>query len=365
LPFELSSQITVQLLKVRIFKNEQVVNIFCKGVCHLKVSGNTYALKDNRRYIVKAEEDRIVFSGRNFPSEIEIIPKEESSRILVNNKEYRGNIFLNLVNGKISVINELDVEEYLYGVLPKEVVASWPEESLRAQAVISRTFALRSLHLHAKEGFNLCNTTHCQVYGGVDSENENTNRAVNETRGEVLFYNGKLASTFFHSSCGGHTENIEEVWGGKAPEYLKGRSVKYSNGYKADYWKNKVSKDFIMRRLSENGYDIGSIENIKMIGKTDSGRTKILKIYGEKQTIELNAAKFRVLVDPWHIKSTLFEEISEKGDSFEFSGLGWGHGVGLCQESAKNMADKGYDYEKILKYFYSGTYLAKWDEVEQ
>ena len=360
------AQITVQLLKVRIQKHERTFTIGSSGACSVKdlESGISYRLKNNHRYVVRAIGRDIVMSGKTLSPRVEIISENVESRIMVNGVDYRGNIAFFDKEGRLSAVNELDVELYLYGVLPKEVIALWPEESLKSQAVISRSFALKNLSHHSKEGYDLCDTTHCQVYGGVESEHRRTNDAVNKTRGEVLFYEGKLASTFFHGSCGGHTENIEDVWGGKAPEYLRGRSVKYANSPAKDYWKNGVGESLVRRKLNEAGYDVGEIHKIRMVGRTRSGRTKELKIQGDRGTAEVQAGKFRVMVDPWKIKSTLFEDISRDGDSFVFSGYGWGHGVGLCQESAKNMALNGYNYENILKYFYPGTYLAKWDEEE-
>ena len=365
-PGELPAQIGIQLIKIRILRDQPSLKFIFRGNYYLEdvKTGEKFKIKGKLKYVAKPDDGSIIFSGRSFDSGIRIVSLDKENIFEVNNKKYRGGVILKCSGNKLSAVNELDLELYLYGVLPKEVIASWPKEALKSQAVISRTYALKNMKHHSEEGFDLCDETHCQVYGGVGSENQRTNEAVDETKGEVLFYEGKLASTFFHDSCGGYTENIENVWGTKAPEYLKGRPVKYANSYTQDFWKKKIRADILEDKLSASGFNIGEIKKIKISGKSRSGRAKDLKIYGTKKTFKINAAKFRFDVDPLLIRSTLFVSISKKGDYFEFSGLGWGHGVGLCQQSARNMAQRGYKYEKILKYFYPGTYLASWDEQE-
>jgi len=112
----------------------------------------------------------------------------------------------------MTVVNELELDDYLKGILPREVSFNWPMDSLKAQAVVSRTFALKNLKRHTSEGFNLCATVHCQVYGGRDAEKDETNRAVEDTHNEVLIYDDDLIGSFFHSNCGGRTETPGNVW---------------------------------------------------------------------------------------------------------------------------------------------------------
>ena len=118
--------------------------------------------------------------------------------IEVNGKRYRGNLEIIVKNNKITVINVVSLEDYLYGVLPGEMSPSWPLESLKAQAVAARSYGMATKGKHSKEGFDVCTTTDCQVYGGVDVEQKSTNRAVDETRGEVLTYDGKVITAFFN-----------------------------------------------------------------------------------------------------------------------------------------------------------------------
>ncbi len=300
LPKQSFAQLGVQLIKIRIMKDQPSLRFVFDGNYYLQdlKTKEKFKLKGNLKYVAKPDDGSILFSGRDFESGVKLVAAGKDNILEINNKKYRGSVIISLRSNRLQAVNELDLEEYLYGVLPKEVVASWPKESLKSQAVISRTYALKNLNHHSEEGFDLCDETHCQVYGGIGSEDSRTNEAVKETRGEVLFYEGKLASTFFHDSCGGYTENIENVWGTKAPEYLRGRHVKYANSFEKDYWKKSIRSDIIEDKLASNGYNTGEIKKIKIDGKSRSGRAKDLKIYGTKHTIKISAAKFRFIVDP-------------------------------------------------------------------
>ena len=260
----------------------------------------------------------------------------------------------------MKIINELGIEGYLYGVLPKEVSPSWPIEALKAQAVVSRTYVLNNIGRFEKKGYDLCSTYLSQVYGGVEVERPETTIAVEETRGEVLTYNGELAKVFFHSNSGGYTADVKYVWGMDIP-YLKGRKDKYSINSPQYRWKKRIKKDFILKKLRKEGYKIGKIKRIKLKGRTRSKRVKYFIIYTDKGKIKINSNRFRMICGPEIIRSTLIENLEMKGDSFIFEGRGWGHGVGFSQWGARNMALEGYNYRKILRFYFPGTKIEKWD----
>ncbi|MDR2437165.1 MAG: SpoIID/LytB domain-containing protein, partial [Endomicrobium sp.] len=172
----------------------------------------------NRRYVLTHGTVNISCSLKgvkvgkyNLSLPVRIEPS--NSVIFANSKPYRGYLLLKKSGSKMNVINVLYIEDYIKGVLPKEVGADWHIEVLKAQAVISRTYAIASLKNHCQQGFDLCSTTHCQVYGGLGVETKKTNQAVSETRGEVLTFKGNLAQTVFHSTCGGRTEDPKYIWG--------------------------------------------------------------------------------------------------------------------------------------------------------
>ncbi|MDR3195464.1 MAG: SpoIID/LytB domain-containing protein [Endomicrobium sp.] len=274
--------------------------------------------------------------------------------VFANFKPYRGYLVLKKSGDKMNIINVLDIEDYIKGVLPKEIGDDWHMEALKTQAVISRTYAISNLNSHSSQGFDLCSTTHCQVYGGLGAETKNTNQAVLETKGQVLTYQGKPAQTVFHAACGGSTEDPKYVWGWKeTPPYLKGVKCRYCCNSPHAKWEQSLDENFIRAKLKDN--TVGKIKSIKIKGKTSSGAAKELEITHSNGKCILNAYKFRLNIDAWKIKSHFFDSIKIKDDKICFKGKGWGHKAGLCQCGAKGMAEKGKTYSKILVYFYPKT----------
>jgi stage II sporulation protein D len=353
-------------IRVGLVIDARLINVSCEGNYTLTqvADGATAEIEPGNDYRVTAQGETIEFGGERFSSPVRLKAADGAERIRINGRRYRADILITAENGTLTAVNELGIEEYLYGILPTEASPAWAIESLKAQAVVSRTYALRNLKRHGRDGFDICTQTHCQVYGGLESEDERSNRAVDETRGEVLVYDGALAQTLFHASCGGYTENPNNVWNweNKAPSYLSGRADKYCAESPHNVWKNKIDARTIRDRLNRAGYRVGTIKKIKIAGHVRSGRVKNLKIYHSRGTLQIPAAKFRMAVDTWLVKSTFIKDIARRGSAFEFSGRGWGHGVGLCQWGAKVMAEKDKDYREILEFYYPGTTVERINE---
>jgi stage II sporulation protein D len=319
-------------------------------------AGKKYKLSKGKADLSYA--DGKLMLGQNKLS-LPVMIKPVKGVIFADKKPYRG--FLNVIKSKngFTVVNILPVEDYLKGVVPRESSAGWPAESLKAQAVISRTYTYANLNKHNNEGFDMCAQTHCQVYGGAGDEVLSSNKAVVGTKGEVVTYGGKLAQTVFHANCGGHTEDPKYVWNWTTvtPPYLKGVKCAYCAGAPHSKWENSLEEKFIMKKLA--GYRVGNIKSIKVKGVTPAGSAIDIEVLHSNGNLTFNAYKFRLAVDSWQIKSTTFESIEKKGSRFVFKGRGWGHKVGLCQWGAKGMADAGKSYKKILKYYYPGTDIVK------
>ena len=282
------------------------------------------------------------------------IEAEKEGRIYLNNLRFRGNIEIIKNPGQnLLVVNEIDVEDYLYGVLRTEVPYYWPLEVLKAQAVCARTFALYQSSVNSKSDYDLTNDVYSQVYGGKSSEKFWTNRAVNKTFGEVLTYRDKIFPTYFHSTCGGHTENVTRVWGGDLPPLrgVKDPFCKRSSHYR---WKNTIKLSEIQNRLSAAGYKVGKISAITTDQRNASGRVQEVTIKSTKGTIKIPGNKFRNLVGINLLKSTNFS-VEIIPPNVKFSGFGWGHGIGLCQWGAYHMARSGHSYKQILEYYYPGS----------
>ena len=284
---------------------------------------------------------------------VEIRPEEiflKDLRTTIAGKEYCGGLRLNKAGNSLIVINLVPTEEYLRGVLPKEMSPSYPLEALKAQAVAARSFALKNRGKHKAEGFDLCATVHCQVYDGTKFF-ETTDAAIEETRGEILTYKDKLIETSFHADSGGMTENSSDVWGRNLP-YLV--AVK-ENFEESEAWTIKIP----VKKFSET-LKLDKIKSVKLstlkIGKaasdrTSSGRVKTAQINGEKFTgLELR--------QKFSLPSTLFDMKLDKNEII-FTGFGSGHGVGMSQKGAKFYAADGWAYEKILTHYYKGAKLKK------
>jgi stage II sporulation protein D len=299
--------------------------------------------------------DKILIQGIEFLSPVVLEPTD--GFISVNKRPYRGKIKLS-VSKDFKVINIVDLEEYLYGVLKMEISPSWHFEVLKAQAVIARTFAITNLEKHKKEGFNLCSNAHCQVYGGVNAEDPLMIKAVNETKGQIIVFDGLPVFTPYHATCGGHTSSSKEIWiGGKSLPYLKG--VKCSHCVDSPHYHWSCFFSFKeLRRLLRKKYNLGVIYSIYSFSKNSYGRTTNLLVLHSRGKLRLNANEFRLLVGSLRLKSTFFS-ISMSSNGVRFKGRGWGHSVGVCQWGAKKLAEKGMDYRGILGYYYKGVQLSR------
>jgi stage II sporulation protein D len=345
------------MIRIGVVLNVASVNVGGSGV---------FVVSDanGKKYNLSRGLTKLSFSGGSLfleKNKLALPVRIESRNGLVyaNKTAYRGYLLINRSGNRINVINVLKIEDYLKGVVPKESNPAWPIETLKAQAVISRTYALANLGKHSSQGFDLCDETHCQVYGGATAESNLSNEAVEETEGEVLLYDGKFAQTVFHATCGGHTESPQYVWGWKeVPEYLEGVKCNYCKEAPYSQWETYLDESLIRKQLSKVNVDIGEISAIIPKGETPGDSAIDVVIKHSKGEFEMNAYKFRLTVDAWRIKSNTFTSIKKQGDRFYFAGRGWGHKVGLCQWGAKGMGVEGKMHSQILYFYYPGTKIS-------
>ena len=297
-----------------------------------------------------------------------LIKSFDKRGIWVGDKRYSGIINIIIKDPKIYVVNKIGIEEYLSSVVGAEMPHKWPLEALKAQAIASRTYALK------KKGnamFDIDSTQKDQVYKGLESRTLKTQRAVRATRSLVMTYNNKLINALFHSSSAGQTENSEDVWSNK---YAYLRSVKdFDRKNPKLIWRKSFSKNNLKNLFPL----IGEIEKIKVLKKTSTGRIKTLEIIGEKGSKEISGKDFRGKLK---LNSTLFNysfvvpdlnesinlNINSEDTSKPYlliSGKGSGHGVGMSQWGAKYMAAKGSDAYLILKHFYKGVQIKPFKNI--
>jgi stage II sporulation protein D len=275
----------------------------------------------------------------------------------VNGMRVRGELEFQRSSGGVEVINHVGLEDYVAGTLGREVYTSWHEETLKAQAVVTRTYGLHQMAQHSTRGFDVGSGTGSQVYGGVDAETESVKRATRKTRGEYLAYKGRPILAVFHSASGGQTATAEEVWGERIP-YLTSIEVPNEEDSPDTYWRTTVSRTTLERSLAPLGVEVGSIRKMEIADRSSNGRVARIRIRGTKETQTMSARSLRTALGASVIRSTMFE-IREMPDGFIFVGSGHGHGVGMSQWGAQAMAEGGADYREILEHFYPGTKLTE------
>ncbi|OED34815.1 hypothetical protein AB834_05755 [PVC group bacterium (ex Bugula neritina AB1)] len=292
-----------------------------------------------------------------------LIDVKHRSSISINGLRYRGEfeITLNPTSNMIRIINHVDTEDYLKSVVARESPYFWPEKLLHVQAIISRSYAYNAMNNNKNDDFDLLDSIHSQVYTGKSSENPKVSRAVEQTKGQVLLFQNKLFSTFYHSSCGGKTESSHNIWSTKMIP-LTGKECGYCDASPDRSWKKTLSNKFIQKSLFKKLLSLGAqnkrIKNIKILERSPSGRALWVKVtYSNGKDLSLSGNTFRLKVGPNLLKSTLFN-VRKKGKSFIFTGSGWGHGVGLCQWGAKKMSqDSRFSASDILEYYYPQTHV--------
>ena len=283
---------------------------------------------------------------------------------------------------KITAVNRIGAEDYLLSVISSEMKSSASLELLKAHAVISRSWLMANLRSHAL--YDVCADDHCQRYQGMNRvSGENVRRAVDETWGEVLRFEGKICDTRYSKCCGGRTELFSTCWSDEDYPYL--RSVEDApqpgqepfcklgephllrqslNDYdleSGDFfrWEASYSRDEISELAARRtGIDFGTILSLEALQRGPSGRIKYLRINGSKRSevIGKELAIRRALSES-HLKSSAFD-ICWNGDTLTLKGRGWGHGVGLCQTGAAVMASRGYNYRQILSHYYPGAEIS-------
>lgn len=337
-------------------------------------------------------------------------------RLKVDGIEYRGGLDFKRVNDHNVITNVVFMNNYLYGVISREMSPSWAPEALKAQAVCARNYAVNNLNKHSEYGFDLCCNVCCQAYSGTRYETENSYAPVDDTANQLLTYKGEPAQLYYSASAGSRTEDVKNVWGNSVP-YL----VSVDNSYEDTanipngVWAGSLSRDEATTIMRNKGYDIGTVNSIRVLETTETGRVLKLEVSGTRgsKIFEREACRtvFNTVTKSQQFKVTgnggsqsvpsihttdgnnnselkinevviltadgrstlssksLFAtngvnrkqyditEGSGENTEFVFEGIGWGHGIGMSQYGAKGMAEAGFNYVDILLHYFPGTNL--------
>jgi stage II sporulation protein D len=295
----------------------------------------------------KLDGNSIIISDRVGAGELVIEPKN-NGYVWIGDRWYRGTTRLIRQNNGITAINKVDLEQYLYSVVGAEAVSSWPIEALKAQAVAARSYAL-----YKRKGSNgiydVDTTIGTQVYKGLDTEYTTTHQAVNSTLGQIMTYNNQVILAAFHSSSGGYTENVEDVWTSPLP-YLRA-VVDYDQQSPVFEWQQIVPVSKIQSLVA----GVGKIKGFKPTEMTPRGRVITMNVTGDRGSTTVSGNDLRKVLD---LRSTLFR-VSTSGDNLLVKGRGFGHGLGLSQWGAYYLAKQGINYHQILAHYYQTANLSQ------
>jgi stage II sporulation protein D len=378
---ELNAPPDIQVL-LTDFKNSDSITLSLKGKYHIFsyspirtkhfISGRVLAEGNTvNNLVVRTVDGSIKIGEMNLSSgDIVIKPADPVNLIKISgpgiNRSYRGMIRINNIANKLVVSNIVDLESYLYSVVGSEMYSKYPTYALSAQAIASRTFAL----FRIKQNYSSKNTSSklfgcdatddifTQVYRGEERVNNKTMEAVNNSKGVVLEFNGKIIYSIFHDTCGGATESGNLVFQLTHIPPLAGRICGFCYDSKYNNWNAVLTEKEIIKELGLES--VSKIDAIIPLQKAPGGHITSIGIKVPERTadIVMDAQKFRIALDPNKVRSTKFEVV-KNGDKFEFKGNGWGHAVGMCQEGARGMAIKDFDTLQILEYYYPESRVVK------
>lgn len=273
----------------------------------------------------------------------------------------KGVPILSVYDHTVDEMAELNIETYIMGVVAGEMKNDWPEEALKAQAILARTFVLKFCQDKDSryEGADIStDVEEAQAYSR-ENINERVKKAVEDTRGWVMADDGEYPYAWFHAHSGGMTEvpSVALDFQGEDPEYLKPVASSESEDApdSVKHWTAEFSRDEVIQAANGAGLDIEKLESIEVGKKGASGRAATLRVNGQ----EVSGPTFRIQIGSNQLKSTLIESIEIKGDTVIFTGRGFGHGVGMSQWGAYAMAEQGKTADEIVEYYFPDVDIVK------
>ena len=283
--------------------------------------------------------------------EIQIDSRGEFYR--VGARSFKGALRIVQTSDRLTLVNDVPLEVYLVGLVGSEISANWPAEAIKAQVVAARTYAVnqveRTRRMKTDASYDIESTMFDQVYDGAHKEEAHVYQITSVTRGQILTRSGAIYPVFYHSCCGGFTEHARNVWSNiedspVVEDRFCARSPKHD-------WTYEISRGEFQKTLADNGIRIGQLSSVSTMPFNDSPRVDTVIIESNTGTDNIKATELRKMLGYANLKSTWFE-VNLGSKNIVFKGQGYGHGVGLCQWGAKGMADEGYAYTDILKFYY-------------
>ena len=357
-------------IRVALFRGlPQIISV---RSCTMRTSEGTQSTISTKPVDITNVSGMLKIGSRKPANSIQLYPnKPDTTTAIQDNhssqyRRYRGWIEIRPRSGRLLVINHIDIEDYLRGVVPGEMPQGWPFQAYASQAIVARSYAFASIGRHTSEGYDLCSLTHCQIYHGVSYERPETDNAVRATSGLVLVYQGNPVPAPYHSTCGGMTTDGLYDGHRREPFLQPVSDMKSSKAYCAASphfrWKSVTSLESIVETLRMDKVDAPSHSSDMRILSTDSsGRAALIRLTGETRN---DVSGYDVMMSAgrhlgWQtIKSTKFT-IRKSGSKMVFEGKGLGHGMGMCQWGARGMAEQGHSFQEILRHYFPKCRLIK------
>jgi stage II sporulation protein D len=348
-----SSPSRAELIRVALL--QQVESLTLASPQGLIITTNGDEELSNGRSVtifVGANGSGLMVDGRRLRAE-KVELRGRNGEIILNAMTLPGRVIVRRQGNRLLVVNELDIEEYLKGVVPVEMNPAWHLEALKVQAIAARTYAIYQMRQGGKKDFDILSSTKDQVYRGRNNVHPTVLRAVEQTRNLILTYGGLPIFAAYSSTAAGTTEDAMYVWSMDLP-YLKGVECPFDMDSPHYQWRTDVAIPHLERRLREEGFPVGIIASIDPAFFSRSGRVAQVRILHSDGELFLRGEDLRRIVGYTVLASTMFD-FEVAGLRIQFTGRGAGHGVGLCQWGAKVLAERGYSAETILDYYYPGT----------
>ncbi len=318
------------------------------------LDADSYTVKTRQGQVLRKGSGVVTFRPGSAEKDVLFVPR--NGIFYWNGKGYRGYVRVLERDGKMLAINQLELEDYLAGVVGGEIPADWPAATQRALAVAARTYAVYLLSDPRDAEYDLVATDQDQVYAGLNGESASSRNALAATRGLVLRgADGRILKAYFSSNCGGHTEDSEPVFGTKVP-HIGGVDDPYCPDAS---WSASFSFATVKARYAKDGKPLGKITSVTVTGTDPSGRMMDVVVKDDQgHEYRDKSQDFRRIMGYRELRSTRCK-MTVNGSTLSFRGQGWGHGVGLCQWGALTMGDQGMSYQEILRHYYRGATLGK------
>lgn len=336
----------VRVLLARL--NSTVVT--ADGAHHgLVAGGQRFATALPLAWPLEAVGGRVLVDGVDVGSSLYLAM--DDGLLTFDGNRYRGSLRFTASGDLLEVVNVLDIESYLRGVVPAEMSASWQMEALKAQAVAARSYTMTSLD--PGSSYDLCATVDCQVYRGVEAEHPRTDAAILATAGVVVTYQGATAHTYYHADSGGVVASSDEVWGTALPYLVTLADAPANSPHRS--WQARLDGVTVGAALAAAGAPVGTVTSLRVVRLSESGRVAELEVTGTSRTLLLSGTVLREQARGWGLKSMRFRVQG----GLVVNGDGWGHGVGMSQYGARALATAGYDFGSILAFYYPATNLTR------